>query len=332
VSSVVKKTYARAGVDIQVSDEIKQTISRQVRSTFSPEVLNFGSFGSMFRLEGYRAPVLVSSVDGVGTKIRIASLLGREDLVGIDIVNHCVNDILCCGAKPLFFLDYIAMEKMVPERVEKMIAGMVQACRDAGCSLIGGESAEMPGIYARERYDLVGFVVGVVESENIIDGASIKVGDVMLGLPSSGLHTNGYSLARQVFGVEENPACLGSFYPELGETLGEALLKNHICYYQRVKPVLSYIKGIAHITGGGIKGNVSRILPQGVAACFQKGSWSIPAIFRLIQEKGNVDESEMYKAFNMGVGMILVCAGDSAAEVLKMLPEASVIGSITKSP
>ncbi len=332
MSSVVKKTYARAGVDIQVSDEIKQTISRQVRSTFSPEVLNFGSFGSMFRLEGYRSPVLVSSVDGVGTKIRIASLLGREDLVGIDIVNHCVNDILCCGAKPLFFLDYIAMERMVPERVERMIAGMVQACLDTGCSLIGGESAEMPGIYARERYDLVGFVVGVVESEDIIDGSSIKAGDVILGLPSSGLHTNGYSLARQVFEVEENPSCLGSFYPELGETLGEALLKNHICYYQRVKLVLSHIKGLAHITGGGIEGNVSRILPQGVAACFQKGIWSIPAIFRLIQEKGNVDESEMYKAFNMGVGMVLVCAGDSVAEIIKMLPEASIIGSITKSP
>jgi len=266
------KAYALAGVDIHVADKIKKIIAQQARTTFRPEVIGSQFFGSMFQLQGYREPVLVSSTDGVGTKLRIASLLGKNDTVGMDIVNHCVNDIFCCGAEPLFFLDYIAMGKLVPEQVQAIISGIVQACREAGCSLIGGETAEMPGIYSHGDYDLVGFIVGVVEKKGILDGNSIARGDAILGLPSSGLHTNGYSLARIVFDIDANPSSLNRSYPELGRTLGEELLQVHRCYYPQLKPVLPMIKGIAHITGGGFAGNIPRILPEGIVAHIRKDS------------------------------------------------------------
>jgi len=326
-----KQTYAIAGVDIEVADKIRESIARQAQSTFGPQVLNFGSFGSMFQLKGYDEPVLVSSVDGVGTKVKIASLLGRDETVGIDIVNHCVNDILCCGANPLFFLDYIAMSQLVPEQIEAIITGIVRACKEVGCSLIGGETAGMPGIYSEGSYDLVGFIVGIVERRNIIDGSSIALGDVLLGLPSSGLHTNGYSLVRRVFRIEDNPSCLSDFYPELGKTLGDELLRHHRSYYHELKPVLPLIKGIAHITGGGLMGNVPRILPQGLAAIFHEGSWDIPAIFKLIQRNGNIDEAEMYRVFNMGIGMTIVCSSDEAGKITKTLPQTRVIGEIAKA-
>jgi len=326
-----KQTYALAGVNIELADRIKESIARQAQATFCPQVLNFGSFGSMFQLEGYNEPVLVSSVDGVGTKVKIASLLNRNDAVGIDIVNHCVNDILCCGAKPLFFLDYIAMGQLVPEQVEAIISGIVQACKEVGCSLIGGETAGMPGIYSQGSYDLVGFIVGLVERRNIVDGSSIVPGDLILGLPSSGLHTNGYSLVRRVFRIEYNPSCLRDFYPELGRTLGDELLRHHQCYYHELEPVLRLVKGIAHITGGGLIGNVPRILPQGLAAKFHKGSWEIPAVFRLIQGKGNIDEGEMYRVFNMGIGMTIVCSSDKLGKITKALPQAKIIGEIAKA-
>jgi phosphoribosylformylglycinamidine cyclo-ligase len=331
VKSTSKEAYALAGVDVSLANKVKKTVARQARATFRPEVIGSEFFGSMFQLRGYDEPVLVSSTDGVGTKLKIASLLGKNDTVGIDIVNHCVNDILCCGAEPLFFLDYIAMAKLRPEQIEAIISGIAQACREVGCSLIGGETAEMPGIYSQESYDLVGFIVGVVEKKNIIGGTSIVSDDVILGLPSSGLHTNGYSLARRVFGIDANPSCLNKFYPELGKNLGEELLQIHRCYYLQIKPALPLIKGIAHITGGGFAGNISRILPQGLGVHLRKDSWDIPPIFKLIQKEGNIDEMEMYQVFNMGVGMTIVCSPQQVAKIVSILPQAKVIGAINKA-
>jgi phosphoribosylformylglycinamidine cyclo-ligase len=325
-----KKAYALAGVDISIADKVKRIIAQQARTTFRPEVIGSEFFGSMFQLRGYREPVLVSSTDGVGTKLKIASLLGKNDTVGRDIVNHCVNDILCCGAEPLFFLDYIAMEKLVPEQVEAIISGVVQACRETGCSLTGGETAEMPGIYSQGNYDLVGFIVGVVEKKGILDGSSIAAGDVILGLPSSGLHTNGYSLARKVFGIDATPSCLNKPYPELGKTLGEELLQVHRCYYPQLKPALPLIKGIAHITGGGFVGNIPRMLPKGVAARIRKDSWDILPIFKLIQKEGDVEEKEMYQIFNMGIGITVICSTQRVGRILGILPEAKVIGEIVE--
>jgi phosphoribosylformylglycinamidine cyclo-ligase len=322
----IKKAYALAGVDIHLADKVKRIIAQQARTTFRPEVIGSQFFGSMFQLKGYREPVLVSSTDGVGTKLKIASLLGKNDTVGMDIVNHCVNDILCCGAQPLFFLDYIATGKLVPEQIEAIISGVVQACREVGCSLIGGETAEMPGIYSQGNYDLVGFIVGVVEKKNILDSSSIVPDDVILGLPSSGLHTNGYSLVRKVFGIDADPACLDKFYPELGKSLGEELLQVHRCYYPELKPVLPLIKGMAHITGGGFVGNIPRILPEGIAAHIEKHSWDILPIFKLIQKESNIKEAEMYQVFNMGIGMTIVCSLQQVARIVSVLPQAKVIG------
>ncbi len=327
---VSKEAYALAGVDIHLANEVKGTVGQQARATFRPEVIGSGFFGSMFQLKQYDEPVLVSSVDGVGTKLKIASLLGKNDTVGIDIVNHCVNDILCCGAEPLFFLDYIAMGKLVPKQVEAIISGLVQACQEVGCSLIGGETAEMPGIYSEMNYDLVGFIVGVVERKNIIGGSSIVPDDVILGLPSSGLHTNGYSLVRRVFGIDANPSRLNEFYPELGKSLGEELLQVHRCYYPQLKPALPLIKGIAHITGGGFVGNIPRILPQDLAAHLHNDSWDILPIFKLIQENGNIKEAEMYQVFNMGIGMTLVCSPQQVAKIVSILPQAKTVGKIIK--
>ena len=270
----------------------------------------------------------MSSVDGVGTKLKIADALDKHDTVGVDIVNHCVNDILACGAEPLFFLDYIGTGRMVPERVEAIVRGLTQACREVGCALIGGETAEMPGLYTGEDYDLVGFIIGVVEKEKIIVGKTIAVGDTIIGLPSSGLHTNGYSLVRRIFG--ETKSALNTRYPELGRTLGEELLEPHRCYYNQLKPLLPLIKGIAHITGGGLIGNVPRVLPQGVAAQFRSQAWTIPPIFPLIQQRGNVDRDEMYRAFNMGIGMVLISSPDNTDQLTKALPEAKVVGEVVK--
>ncbi len=270
----------------------------------------------------------MSSVDGVGTKLKIASALARHNTIGIDLVNHCVNDILTSGAEPLFFLDYMAMGKLVPEQVEAIAQGLAQACREVGCALIGGETAEMPGLYTGEDYDLVGFIIGVVEKEKIIMGKTITAGDAIVGLPSSGLHTNGYSLVRKLFG--ESHSVLDTFYPELGRTLGEELLEPHRCYYHQLKPLLPLIKGLAHITGGGLIGNVPRILPRGVAAKFHRQAWTVPHIFQLIQQRGNVAQNEMYRVFNMGIGMVLICSPDKVDHLTSALPEAKVIGEVVK--
>jgi phosphoribosylformylglycinamidine cyclo-ligase len=329
MSSKDKPAYAQAGVDIEAADRAKELIKQLARSTSRPEVLtDIGLFGGMFQFKGYREPVLVSSVDGVGTKVKVASLLGKHDTVGIDLVNHCVNDILTCGASPLFFLDYVAMGKMEPPQVESIVSGIARACKDVGCALIGGETAEMPGTYKVGDYDLVGFIVGVVEKKDIINTGTIAAGDVILGLPSSGLHTNGYSLARKAFGIKEDAKPLRAYYPELGQTLGEALLEPHRCYYSELKPLLSKIKGLAHITGGGFEGNIPRILPKGLAAQISKSAWQVPPIFKLIQEKGRVDEAEMYQVFNMGMGMVVICEPKREAELSKALPGAKAIGKV----
>ena len=287
-----------------------------------------GFFGGLFEFKGYKAPVLVSSVDGVGTKLKIAAALGKHDGLGIDIVSHCVNDILTGGAEPLFFLDYIAMGRLIPEQVEEIAKGLAKACREVGCVLIGGETAEMPGLYTGDDYDLVGFIVGVVEKDSIIDGKDIAVGDTIIGLPSSGLHTNGYSLARRIFG--EGQPSLFTYYPDLGRTLGEVLLTPHRCYYKQLKPLLSLIKGMAHITGGGLPGNVPRVLPKGVAAKFDSKTWMVPPVFQLIQKRGNVDRDEMFRVFNMGIGMTVICSPENAEKLLGKLNGATVIGEIIK--
>ncbi len=325
----ISKTYAAAGVNIDVAAKAKELIKKHARSTLRPEVLTgIGFFGGLFEFKGYKQPVLVSSVDGVGTKLKIASALAKHDTIGIDLVNHCVNDILACGAEPLFFLDYIAMGKLVPEQVEPIARGMAQACREVGCALIGGETAEMPGLYTGKDYDLVGFIVGAVEKEKIIRGKTIVSGDTIIGLPSSGLHTNGYSLVRQIFG--ETKSALDTHYPELGRTLGEALLKPHRCYYHQLKPILSLIKGMAHITGGGLIDNVPRVLPKGLATEFHSRAWTIPPIFHLIQQRGNVARDEMYRVFNMGIGMVLICSPNNIDQLIQALPDAKVIGEVVK--
>lgn len=326
-------TYAAAGVDIDAATRAKELIKKKARATFRPEVLtDIGLFAGFFQLSGYKKPVLVSSVDGVGTKLKIATALGRHDTVGLDIVNHCVNDIFTCGAEPLFFLDYIAMGRLVPEHVESIVGGLARACRDAGCALIGGETAEMPGLYAAGDYDLAGFIVGAVERGRIIDGRSIEGGDVLLGLPSSGLHTNGYSLVRRVFDLDKKGrAALDVYYPELGRTLGEELLEPHRCYYPALKSALPAIKGMAHITGGGLVDNVPRILPLGLGARFHSEAWQVLPVFDLIRKRGGVERDEMLHVFNMGIGMVVVCSPRDVDKVLRFVPEARVIGEVVKS-
>ena len=330
-------TYAQAGVDVDAAARLVERIGALARSTRRPEVLaDVGPFGGLFRLSGYRDAVLVASADGVGTKLKLAALLERFQGVGMDLVNHCVNDILCAGAEPLFFLDYIASGSLSDDQRAAIVEGVAEACRAAGCALLGGETADLPDVYAPGDFDLVGFIVGVVERDAIIDGASIRAGDALLGLPSSGLHTNGYTLARTVLGVgvggdtREERARLERLYPELGSSLGDALLAVHRCYYNEIKPMLGRLKGIAHITGGGLPGNLPRILPDGLAARLHQGAWPVPPIFRLIQERGNVAEDEMYRAFNMGLGMVLVCDPSDVEAVRAQVPEAIVVGEVVQ--
>jgi phosphoribosylformylglycinamidine cyclo-ligase len=282
----------------------------------------------MFELKGYQQPVLVSSIDGVGTKLKIAEAMDRHDTVGQDLVNHCVNDILTCGAQPLFLLDYIAMGKLSPDKVNAVVKGLSSACKESDCALIGGETAEMPGLYALGDYDLAACIIGVVEKDRIINGTTITEGDVAIGLASNGLHTNGYSLARKILG--DTPEAVRKFYPEMGKTVGEALLETHICYLKQLKSSLSLIKGMAHITGGGLPGNVPRILPDGITARFDSSKWDVPFIFRLIKEKGEVDTKEMYHVFNMGIGMVIFCSPENVSKIMEQVPGARIIGDVIK--
>jgi phosphoribosylformylglycinamidine cyclo-ligase len=325
----MKDAYARAGVDIDAKNISNRLIGKVVSQTYRPEVLSdAGFFNGMYEFQGYRKPVLVSSTDSVGTKIKLAVVLGIYDTVGIDIVNHCVNDIFTCGASPLFFLDYIGIGKLVPEKTEAIVRGVAKACREVDCVLIGGETAEMADIYSGEDFDLAGFVIGAVEKDEIIAGKGIKAGDIVLGLPSNGLHTNGYSLARKIFG--ESREALNKHHSELGGTVGEALMKPHICYYNQLKSLLPSIKGMAHITGGGLIDNVPRILPKSLAIHFDSAKWVVPPIFTLIQRLGKVEREEMYHVFNMGIGMVVVCAPENMNKFTQKLPEIVVIGEVRK--
>lgn len=322
--------YAAAGVNIDAGNEVVNRIKKHARSTFTSNVLtDLGFFGGLYQLSEDSSKVLVSSVDGVGTKLKLAIALNKHDTVGIDIVNHCINDILTCGAEPLFFMDYLAVNKLDPEKAESIVSGLASACRDAGIVLIGGETAEMPGMYAEGDYDLAGFVIGIVEKDRVINGSSIVEGDIILGLPSNGLHTNGYSLARRVLG--DDVISLNKVYAELGRTAGEALLEPHRCYYNAIKPVLAHIKGMAHITGGGLIDNVPRIIPDGLVARFESGKWQVPSIFQLIEKTSDVDRSEMYRVFNMGLGMVLVCSPPDAEKVKAGIREVLIVGQVIQS-
>lgn len=324
-------TYQAAGVDIAAGARAVELMKNAVRATYGPEVLlGIGAFGGLFdasALRGMDAPVLVASTDGVGTKTKIASALGRYDTVGYDIVNHCIDDILVQGARPLFFLDYIASSKLDPNMVAAVVSGAAAACQAAGCALLGGETAEMPGVYAAGEFDLVGTIVGVVDRKNIIDGTSIQPGDAVIGLASSGLHTNGFSLARRVFEGWDLRAEL----PELGRPLGDALLAPHRCYLaeiQRLRQAGIDVKGLAHITGGGLVDNPPRILPPGTAIHLERGRWPIPPLFQLIQRAGQIDDAEMAHVFNLGLGMLVVTPADQAAMALAALGEGCLVGEV----
>jgi phosphoribosylformylglycinamidine cyclo-ligase len=318
--------YKAAGVDIDAGNETVRRIRALARGTFTPGVLSdIGSFGGLFRLDRdrYEEPVLVSSADGVGTKLKVAFMTGRHDTVGADLVNHCVNDILVQGAEPLFFLDYLASGRLSPAVAEQVVSGVARACRENGCALIGGETAEMPGFYADGEYDIAGFIVGVVERSRVIDGKSIVPGDILIGLPSAGLHTNGYSLARRVL-FEVAGWQVDTFVPELGTTVGEALLAPHRSYLPLVRPLLERqsVRGLAHITGGGITENLPRVLPEGCAAEIDLRAWDVPALFQLLQQRGQIAREEMFRAFNMGIGLVIVCAAREAERVINMLARA----------
>jgi phosphoribosylformylglycinamidine cyclo-ligase len=336
---VKKWFYKDAGVDIEKGDAFVQAIKPMVESTFRPEVLTkIGGFAGCvsLNLERYKKPILVSSTDGVGTKLKIAFSMNRHDTVGIDLVAMCVNDIVVSGAKPLFLLDYFAASKLDPEKSTKVISGIVKGCIEAECSLIGGETAEMPGFYKGGEYDLAGFAVGIVEDSQVIDGSGVTVGDKLIGIASSGLHSNGYSLVRKLL-LDQLKMDLEKRVEEIGEVLGEELLRPTRIY---VKTVLNLardfnIVGIAHITGGGITGNLPRIIPKGCKAIVQKGAWDIPPIFSFLKEKGNISGEEMLRTFNNGVGMILIVRSREVDDILARLrslgEKAFIIGEVGRA-
>jgi phosphoribosylformylglycinamidine cyclo-ligase len=308
--------YADAGVDIDEGNRAVSLIRRSIASTHTAQVLGgIGAFSGLFALEpgAPNGRVLASSTDSVGTKVKIAIATGRHRGIGVDLVNHCVNDILCCGAEPLFFLDYYATGKLVPEHLAELIEGIAEACRVAGCALIGGETAEMPGVYALGDYDIAGFIVGSVEASAIIDGSRVEAGDVLLALPSSGLHTNGYSLVRHI--VAEHELQWSDVLPGTDRPLVDLLLEPHRCYLQAIRELrtLTDVRAMAHITGGGVIDNVPRVLPDGLAATIERSAWNIPPLFTAIQQAGGVHLEEMWRTFNMGVGMVVIVPPDVPA-------------------
>ncbi len=326
-----RMTYLASGVDLDAAAHVKDLIKPLARSTFGSQVLgDVGLFGGLFQLQNFREPVLVSSTDGVGTKLKLAVWLDQYRTIGKDVVNQSINDVLTSGARPLFFLDYIAMESLLPERLEALVRGMAEACSEAGCALLGGETSQMSDVFKPGAFELVGFVVGAAEREALLDPSSIKAGDLLIGLPSSGLHTNGYSLVRAIFNLEEDRSPLYNAYDELGCTLGEALLEPHRGYWPLLEPMLPLIKAMAHITGGGTEDNLERVMPPGLKARVDWSSWETPPIFPIIQAAGNVDLAEMRHVFNMGVGMVLVCAAEHASDIVRTLPEAWVVGEVAE--
>lgn len=323
--------YQSAGVSIEAGEELVDRIKPLVRSTFTPRVLtDIGLFGACFdaRFPEFEHPVLVSSVDGVGTKLKVAFMTGKHDTVGQCLVNHCVNDILVCGATPLYFMDYFATGKLSVGTAEQVISGFATACRENGCALIGGETAEMPSMYAEGEYDVAGTIVGVVEKLKMMRGDSIQKGDILLGLPSSGLHTNGYSLARNVLFPRFSPE---QYFDELGTTLGEALLAVHLSYLPVIKPILersdaqTLVHGLSHITGGGIVGNTKRVVPKHLRLDVDWSAWELPPLFSLIQQEGNVTDEEMRHVFNLGIGFIVIAPESSVDTLLPLVPQKTVI-------
>jgi phosphoribosylformylglycinamidine cyclo-ligase len=333
-------TYRDAGVDIDAANRATEKIKELARATFNPRTLSeIGSFGGMFdgAFPGLSQPVLVASADGVGTKLKIAFATGIHDTIGRDLVNHCTNDILVQGARPLFFLDYIATGRLASETVAAIVAGIANGCRENDAVLLGGETAEMPGFYADGEYDVAGFIVGVVDRDRVIDGHAIAPGDIVLGLPSVGLHTNGYSLARKLF-FEDAGLAPDTYVDDLGESVGAALLRPHVSYLRALDGILDSgtIKGLAHITGGGLLENIPRILPEGTSVKIKRGSWLVLPIFELMQRIGNIEDAEMHRTFNMGIGMVVVCAGTDAARITAQVRERGFncfeIGSVTEGP
>ena len=327
-----KKAYAAAGVDVDLGNRVKRGIQALVKGTHGPEVLGrIGGFGGLFRpdFRGMRDPVLVSSADGVGTKLKLAFMTGRHDTVGQDLVNHCVNDIAVIGARPLFFLDYIGAERLEPHVFEQLLRGFARACKGAGCAIVGGETAQMPGMYHPGEYDLVGTIVGVVDRPKLIDGSKVRAGDVIVGLPANGLHTNGYTLARSVL-FDRMKLKLTSRLPGVAKPLGEELLRVHRNY----QPLLAslpagLIRGLAHITGGGLVDNLPRVLPKSCDALIDTGSWKVPAIFEHIRTGGGVERAEMYQVFNMGIGMAVIVSAADGDRAVK-LTKGRVIGRIAR--
>ena len=333
------ESYAAAGVDVTAGYEAVNRIKPLVESTYIPGVMgSLGGFGGLFapNVAGMKKPVLVSGTDGVGTKLKIAFLMDKHDTVGIDCVAMCVNDIICSGASPLFFLDYVAVGKNVPSRIEAIVSGVTEGCRQAGCALIGGETAEMPGFYPEDEYDLAGFSVGLVDQENMLTGGSLQEGDLLIGLGSSGVHSNGFSLVRKVLGIDSRKA-LEVHVPELGCTVGEELLKPTRIYVRAVRCLLQHgveVKAVSHITGGGLYENVPRMMKEGLTARIQKASFPVPPIFELIQRSGDIPERDMYNTFNMGVGLIIAIPKDQVGHALDILAKAGerayVVGSVVK--
>ncbi|MFM8830942.1 MAG: phosphoribosylformylglycinamidine cyclo-ligase [Spartobacteria bacterium] len=329
-----QKAYAAAGVDVDLGNTVKKGIHALVSATHGPEVLGkIGGFGGLFRpdFRGMKDPVLVSSVDGVGTKLKIAFATNRHDTIGQDLVNHCINDIAVIGARPLFFLDYIGGEKLDPVVFRQILKGFAKACKEGGCALIGGETAQMPGMYQSGEYDVAGTIVGVVDRPKMLDGSKIKVGDVIIGLKGNGLHTNGYSLARKVL-LEKLRLPLDKPAPGMSISLGKELLKVHPNYQPLMASLpQGILHGAAHITGGGLLDNLPRVLPEGCRASIDKAAWKVPTIFNLIQDAADIPDDEMFQVFNMGIGMTLVVPAKRAAEALK-LTKGILIGKITEGP
>ncbi len=324
--------YGSAGVDLDASNAAKNRIGKLVESTFTSGVVGgFGGFGGMFRFpSGLEKPVLVSSADGVGTKIKVAIEANRHDTIGRDLVNHCVNDILVQGALPLFFLDYVAFGKLEPGVVEAVVAGVAAGCRENGCALIGGETAEMPGLYTPPDYDLAGFIVGYVEEKRILGPQRVKPDDVLVGFPSSGLHTNGYSLARKIVS-ERLKLGMGDAFPGGGGTVADVLLAEHRSYLSALKPVLDRVHALAHVTGGGLPGNLDRVLPPTLDAVIDTASWEVPRVFRVLMDAGAVEPAEMYRTFNMGVGMVVICRPSDVNAVLSAAAKSGAAGWILGS-
>lgn len=325
-----KLNYKNAGVDIDAGNTAVELMKAHIKSTFRPEVLgDLGGFGGLFKIDvaKYRQPVLVSGTDGVGTKLKLAFYMDKHDTVGIDCVAMCVNDILVLGAEPLFFLDYIALGKLIPEKVADIVKGIAEGCRQAGCALIGGETAEMPDMYGENEYDLAGFVVGITDHDKIINGADIKAGNVVIGFTSSGLHSNGYSLARKVL-LDKSGKKINDYVDDFGKTLGEEMLTPTIIYKNTLSSLSDYkINGMAHITGGGLVENLPRILPPGLEFRIDKSSWQAPPVFEMIKKVGKIDEAEMFRTFNMGIGFVLVVPEEDADGLIKAVNSNKVNGT-----